>query len=62
MSQEKPVASPCIGVCFLDAGDICEGCHRTMDEIARWSAMSNSERREVVRAAGARAKERGAWL
>lgn len=56
----KAVLSPCNGVCALDADGYCKGCHRSADEIARWSAMSDSERlylmlqvlpqREVVKA------------
>jgi uncharacterized protein len=42
------VPSPCIGVCILDAAQVCIGCRRTIDEIARWSSMSNEERRAVV--------------
>lgn len=27
---------------------VCIGCCRTLDEIARWSAMTNEERDEVL--------------
>lgn len=40
----RAVLSPCIGVCSLDAGGLCEGCHRSTAEIARWSQMSDDER------------------
>ena len=44
------VASPCTGVCRLDASSgCCEGCHRTLDEIAAWSAMDDEQRRAVWR-------------
>jgi predicted Fe-S protein YdhL (DUF1289 family) len=33
---------------------LCEGCYRTIDEIARWSALSDAERRAVWRAIAAR--------
>ena len=43
-----PVASPCSGVCRIDApSGLCAGCRRTLDEIARWSAMDDAERRGV---------------
>ena len=29
---------------------LCEGCHRTLDEIARWSQMSAAEKRCVIEA------------
>jgi uncharacterized protein len=28
---------------------VCLGCYRTLDEIARWSAMSDTEREAVLR-------------
>jgi uncharacterized protein len=42
------VRSPCVSICALDDNDTCIGCHRTGDEIMRWSQMSNEERREVL--------------
>jgi monothiol glutaredoxin len=40
--MERP-QSPCIKVCALDSGNRCTGCLRTIDEIARWSAMTAHE-------------------
>ena len=49
MSAEPDVPSPCNKVCTLDAATgLCLGCRRTMDEIARWGAMTNAERRRVL--------------
>ena len=42
------VRSPCISVCSLDEEDICVGCYRSVGEITDWSAMTDSERREVL--------------
>lgn len=43
-----PVRSPCIGVCAMDAATgLCEGCLRTIDEIAGWSRFDNDEKRAV---------------
>lgn len=39
-----PVITPCIGVCQLDEQGLCEGCLRTTNEIAAWSAMSHAQR------------------
>lgn len=52
MNHPKPprarVASPCTGVCRIHpASGWCEGCRRNIDEIARWSAMSDEQRRQV---------------
>ena len=41
--------SPCVKVCVMDARQrYCAGCLRTLDEIARWSRMSEAERAAVV--------------
>ncbi len=47
-SPLRAVLSPCIGICALDAQGLCEGCHRTTAEIARWSQMSDAERQHVM--------------
>jgi predicted Fe-S protein YdhL (DUF1289 family) len=37
-----PVPSPCINVCRMDeASGWCEGCLRTIDEIACWSTYDD---------------------
>ncbi|MGH6833018.1 MAG: DUF1289 domain-containing protein [Methyloceanibacter sp.] len=47
--------TPCVNICLLDAETgLCLGCGRTVDEIARWSAMSDRERRAVMAALRAR--------
>ena len=46
--DERPVASPCISVCRMDASTgWCEGCLRTIDEIASWSSFDNATKRAV---------------
>jgi predicted Fe-S protein YdhL (DUF1289 family) len=41
--------TPCINICVLDdATGLCLGCGRTVAEIARWSAMSDSERSRIM--------------
>ena len=54
MSAEHPedasvtADSPCIGHCTTVLGDdVCRSCLRTFDEITRWVAMSEDERRAV---------------
>ncbi|HVJ38033.1 MAG TPA: CoA pyrophosphatase [Stenotrophomonas sp.] len=46
--RDHAVASPCIGVCSLDAVHVCRGCHRSIEEIARWPDMSEDERRHLL--------------
>ncbi len=54
----SPTPSPCIDVCHLnDATGLCEGCFRTIQEIARWSNLTEAGRRAVVSAAAARKQQ-----
>jgi uncharacterized protein len=49
------IESPCIKICTLDVrAGRCLGCGRTVEEIARWSAMSDVERARVMAALPAR--------
>lgn len=44
------VPSPCVSVCRMDAASgWCEGCLRTLEEIAAWSALDDDARRAVWR-------------
>lgn len=48
MGMDAP-QSPCILVCAMDARTgLCLGCHRTMDEIAGWSAAGDAEKRAIL--------------
>ncbi len=43
------VASPCISVCRMHAATgWCEGCLRTLDEIAGWGALPDAERQRIL--------------
>jgi uncharacterized protein len=43
------VKSPCINVCRMDpASGLCEGCFRTLDEIARWSQTTDEDRQQIL--------------
>jgi predicted Fe-S protein YdhL (DUF1289 family) len=42
------VPSPCISVCRMSADTgLCEGCFRTLEEIAAWGMQGDGERRAV---------------
>ncbi|HZZ09327.1 MAG TPA: DUF1289 domain-containing protein [Paraburkholderia sp.] len=46
--NEAGVPSPCISVCNMDASTgWCQGCLRTLDEIAGWSSFDGATRRAV---------------
>ena len=38
----------------------CRGCHRTLDEIARWGTMSDEERAAVLEQIAGRVTQSGA--
>jgi predicted Fe-S protein YdhL (DUF1289 family) len=43
------VETPCLGICRIAPDDqLCVGCARTIEEIARWTAMSDAERRAIM--------------
>lgn len=44
----RAVLSPCTGVCTIDTYGLCGGCHRTLDEIARWGVMDDDERLRLM--------------
>jgi len=59
--DEDAVPSPCISVCRMSADTgLCEGCFRTLEEIAAWGMQGNEERRAVWHLLVDRAKEGGA--
>ena len=42
------VPSPCISVCRMSpTTGLCEGCHRTLEELRAWSRMSDAQKRGV---------------
>ncbi len=49
IKQDEEVASPCVNVCRMDAASgYCEGCRRSLEEIACWSAYTAAEKRAVL--------------
>jgi predicted Fe-S protein YdhL (DUF1289 family) len=48
---QTPVPSPCIGTCrMVPETGLCEGCQRTIDEIAGWRAADDDARRAIWQA------------
>jgi uncharacterized protein len=42
------VPSPCVSICRMNMdSELCEGCLRTLDEIAAWGRMDDATKREV---------------
>ena len=54
------VASPCINVCRMDErSGLCEGCFRTIDEIACWSGYAREDKLAVLARIEARRRATG---
>lgn len=56
MSNTKiEVKSPCISVCAMDdISGLCQGCYRTVEEIAAWWDMSTDEQKNLLKVLEAR--------
>jgi iron complex transport system substrate-binding protein len=52
------LASPCVGICRLDADGICIGCDRSVEEIAHWTVSDDTERLRALAAAEIRRQAR----
>lgn len=49
------VASPCRNICVMDAArGWCQGCFRTLEEIARWSGAADPEKESILAAVARR--------
>ena len=48
VARGEPVASPCISVCrIVPETRLCEGCLRSIDEIAGWGSMGAEQRLQI---------------
>ncbi len=49
------VISPCVSTCLINPRtSLCEGCRRTLTEIAAWLDYSDDEKRAIIAALPAR--------
>ncbi|MGZ5847409.1 MAG: DUF1289 domain-containing protein [Ramlibacter sp.] len=56
LAPDAPVPSPCNDVCRIDgASGLCQGCLRTIDEIAAWGSLGEAGRCVVWARLGERA-------
>ena len=57
----RALTSPCVSMCRIEpASGWCEGCLRTLDEIASWGSMPETRRAEVWTALAKRRAQRDA--
>ena len=48
-AERRRIESPCIGVCVIDErSGLCEGCLRTLDEVALWGSSSPEQRDAIL--------------
>lgn len=56
LALDGAVPSPCNSVCTMSPDDgLCQGCFRSLAEIADWSALSDERKRQVWVRIGERA-------
>ncbi|MGH7016675.1 MAG: DUF1289 domain-containing protein [Caulobacteraceae bacterium] len=49
------IPTPCVRICIVDGeSGLCLGCHRTLAEIAAWTAYAEAERERIMAALPAR--------
>jgi predicted Fe-S protein YdhL (DUF1289 family) len=54
MTAESPSSpndppSPCVGICIINSQtQLCDGCFRTLDEIAAWWDYTPKQKRAVL--------------
>jgi predicted Fe-S protein YdhL (DUF1289 family) len=49
LATMSPLSTPCTKVCTIDPqSKLCLGCGRTLNEIGRWSSLSEDERRRIM--------------
>ena len=51
MTLPAAIKTPCIRVCCVNPKTgLCEGCHRTLKEIATWGRLTTAERDAIMAA------------
>lgn len=47
---QAAIETPCVKLCVIDPQTrLCEGCRRSLDEIAAWGRMTPEERRAIMK-------------
>lgn len=56
--MHKPIYSPCIRICSVNpATGLCDGCYRTLPEIAKWTRFTEEEREAILAELPARGEQ-----
>lgn len=68
MSEQPPglsdsggaIETPCVDICVIDEETgLCEGCARTLAEIAEWSSYTPAERSRIIAELELRGRSQG---
>jgi len=59
MHNKDKVQSPCVENCVLNEKKICQGCFRSLAEIAQWQQMDDRMRLDVLLKAKKRKEAHG---
>lgn len=44
-----PASTPCIKLCIIDTpSGLCQGCGRTLEEIAAWGSLTDADRLAIM--------------
>ncbi|MBR9764779.1 MAG: DUF1289 domain-containing protein [Rhodobacteraceae bacterium] len=47
--RRNGISSPCVDICVIHPeARLCTGCLRSIDEIAAWGRMSETERQQIM--------------
>ena len=48
VGQTQDLPSPCQSICVMnEASGLCNGCMRTLPEIAAWGSLNDEEKRQI---------------
>lgn len=59
MMLKKKIKSPCQLICIYDTDNVCVGCYRTTEEIAKWDTYSGEMKLKVLENTARRRSEKG---
>lgn len=48
IGNNKNFITPCVGLCYMDADNICMGCYRTSAEISDWMHKTEDEQISIT--------------
>jgi uncharacterized protein len=49
LTNALPIVSPCRKVCVIGGDGLCDGCGRTLAEVASWRSFTHEQRERVMR-------------